>query len=278
MKKRIRMWTLIVVVFFILFTVICIKTKWIDNTFIQSVVGAFFGTLAGAFLIFVFQLRMERTRFYREIFNEGQKIMGEQTAWRKLENGVWENVEFRNAVGIATWINDPLGLDGKNHLELHIKNFSDCKNIIWNGVAYRVDDGFCVASKGLQEYSTWFKLLMDGLDSGLITPSQIQTMWRIIADPLYPAGKYTLDNSPGMRSWLEFFLLNRVMHKSAFPFKKKNLKNIKKIFESIFSKNERTDKALEKEIGNYYNVRKIIEEYVPSREYLARKGKDQKNK
>ena len=37
---------------------------------IESLIGAFWGTLAGAAIIFLFQIRMEQTRFFQLVLSE----------------------------------------------------------------------------------------------------------------------------------------------------------------------------------------------------------------
>jgi hypothetical protein len=175
----------------------------LKDTFVQSLLGAAYGTFAGAFLIYILQVKLEQVRYFQITLDNGQKIIADNTAWIK-ENGIWKNVEFRHALGMAKWSKDP-----RNHLDLHIEKLDDCKSFDWGGIAYRIDDDYCVASKALHEYTSWIKSILESDKYGLLSRKHILLMWQMIADAMYPPGPFATE-AWGMRRWLEFFLLDMV--------------------------------------------------------------------
>lgn len=202
------------------------------DTFVQSLLGAAYGTFAGAFLIYILQIRLEQVRYFQIILENGQKIIADDTAWVK-ENGIWKNVEFRKALGMARWSRDP-----RNHLDLHIEKFDDCKSIDWRGVAYRIDDDYCVASKALHEYTGWIKSILEADKFGLLSKKHALLMWRMIADAMYPLGPFATEAS-GMRRWLEFFVLGDYIEKKEDINRiDKNTYNDYLKFRNIFEKYE----------------------------------------
>ena len=227
------------VIIFIVVTIAYISLMYIPilsvlkDVFVQSLLGAAYGTFAGAFLIYILQVNLEQVRYFQIILDNGQKIMADNTAWIK-ENGVWKNVEFRKALGMARWSRDP-----RNHLDLHSEKFDDCKSVDWRGVAYRIDDDYCVASKALHEYTGWIKSILEAGKFDLLSKKHILLMWRMIADAMYPPGPFTTEAS-GMRRWLEFFLLGDYIEKK---------EDIGRIDKSTYN--------------DYLKFRNIVEKYGP---------------
>lgn len=206
-----------------------------ERGFIDGLLGAFFGALAGAAVIFGFQLKMEQTRYFFDLINRIDEIFAQESCWRlNPSTQVWEPYEFRRAVGMASWTEDPCGGDGKRHLELHCSE----EGIEWKGVLYRIDANFRVASKPLHDYANWIRLVINGYDSKLLSKNHIRFLWRSIVDAI--AETKSDNNKFGMKKWTEFFVLG---YKPASLSKKK----------------------FDKLVG-------IISGYSPSKQYLSTKN------
>lgn len=183
-----------------LIAVLAFGSSWVGKLTIETLLGAFLGTLAGAAIIFAMQLRMEQTRFFQLLLQEIKEIFSSTTAWQELEDG-WQRCEFRKAVGMAFWTNDPCGEDGNAHKTLHINE----PDVDWEGVVYRVDSQFCVASKSLHEYANWYNLLLDGYQNDLLSDKHVKMLWRSLGDGLFVVDPEQASQSEGMKNWLEFF-------------------------------------------------------------------------
>jgi len=214
------------------------------NEIVTSFVAASYGTLIGVIISFNFQLGMERSRYFQMILEKILQVLAEDTAW-KLENNDWKNLEFRSAVGLATWVNEP-----SNHLNLHISKLNI--PIDWKGVVYNIDEKFCVASKSLHDYTVWFRMVIEGYTNRLLRESHIRMLWRQIGNSLYPAGRFSSSEpeTKGMRPWLEYFLLGSVIYRE-----------------------DDIESSFREEYKNYMRVRKIIENYGPIQESYIKKEK-----
>jgi len=205
-----------------------------ERSFVDGLVGAFFGALAGASVIFLFQRKMEQTRYFSDLINRIDNIFSEELGWcLNTSTKVWEPCEFRRVVGMALWTEDPCGEDGRRHLVLRCSE----EGIEWKGVVYKIDDNFRVASKPLHDYANWMRLVIDGYNSNLLSKKQIQFIWRSIVDAIaeteYDQKKF------GMKKWTEFFVLG---------YKPSNIS--KRMFEKIV---------------------RIILKHCPSKQYLKTK-------
>jgi len=168
---------------------------------IESLIGAFLGTVAGAILVYQFQLRMEQTRFFQLVLGEINTIFSSLTAWRK--NGdTWRVCEFREVVGLAKWTTDLAEVQSSQYND-HEKKINREK-IEWKGVLYLVDENYCVASKALHEYANWYGLLLNGLENNLLSALHIKMLWRSIVDNFYE--RITNEGRDGMKMWSEGFI------------------------------------------------------------------------
>jgi hypothetical protein len=206
-----------------------------ERSFVDGLVGAFFGALAGASVIFLFQRKMEQTRYFSDLINRIDNIFSEELGWRlNTSTQVWEPCEFRRIVGMASWTEDPCGTDGRRHLQLHCSEIG----IEWKGIVYKIDDNFRVASKPLHDYANWVRLLIDGYNSDLLSRNHIRFLWRSIVDAIaeteYDQKKFE------MKKWTEFFVLG---------YKPAN--NSKRMFDKIV---------------------RIISKHSPSKQYLKTKA------
>lgn len=182
--------------------VYAIFERTIGRTTVESLLGAFFGTAAGATVIYSMQLRMEQTRFFQLLISEIKAIYSSTFAWHRVKD-YWIPCEFRMAVGLAKWTNDPDGIDGQAHLNLHVDSTDPkYRGIDWNGVVYKIDEDYCVASKALHDYANWYNLLLNGLENELLSRKHVLMLWRSIVDAFYWDEK----NSIGMKRWTEFFV------------------------------------------------------------------------
>jgi len=217
MKKQIQLYSILIflILAFIFIVIYLISNPEFQksNDFIEALLGALYGTMCGAGLMFYYQTRSEKTKNFMNLFKEGQNIMAQTTAW-KLVNGKWENIEFRNAVGISSWVNEP-----RNHQELTVQN-PKAIGIDWGGIVYKIDDNFCIASKSIQEYSTWFRNVLEFYALQLIDKIHLYMMWRILTDSIYD-----YKNIIGMKKWLEFFLFKFPLETNDYKSFLQNLKS-----------------------------------------------------
>ncbi|NLM70944.1 MAG: SoxR reducing system RseC family protein [Synergistaceae bacterium] len=169
---------------------------------IESLIGAFLGTLAGAAIIFLFQIRMEQTRFFQLVLSEINSVFSSNTAWERV-GGEWKACEFRKAVGLAEWTTSIDDVSSDKYKK-HERNIPNKNKIEWNGVLYLVDENFCVASKPLHEYSNWYGLVLSGLETRLLSKKHIQMLWRSLVDNFF---EYVDGNLRiGMKQWSEGFV------------------------------------------------------------------------
>lgn len=195
---------------------------------LDSLSGAFIGTIAGALLV-TMQLRMEQTRFFQLLLDNINDIYSSNTAWRKTDNG-WSCCEFRMAVGMADWTKDPIGKCGDSVDNLIVDQSDPEYDFEWGGVVYTVDDKFCVASKPLHEYANWYSLLLDGLQAQLVSTKHVPMLWRSLVDSFFIAEEKDVANSIGMLNWSELFVFGnlRVTKNPRYRLHKKVLKMLRK--------------------------------------------------
>lgn len=199
--------TILSIILIFIFLAILVVVAWkgfnfIDPGFVSNLLGAFFGAVAVAIVIFGFQLRMEQTRYFFEVINQINDIFSQKSCWHlNPTTREWESCEFSRAVGTALWQGDPCGDDGNGHKKLECKE----EGIEWSGVLYKIDDRFIIASKPLHDYANWIRLLISGYDSMLLSKTHIRFLWRSIVDAVAQDQHY--GKRLGMRKWTEFFVL-----------------------------------------------------------------------
>jgi hypothetical protein len=212
----------------------------LKEDFIGTLIATYVGATAGAIIIFLMQARMEQSRFFQIALTEANRVFETNLAWEKTNNG-WTNCEFRRAVGMAEWSNDPCGDTGESHLSLHIdRSKAEFNGIDWPGVVYQIDEKYCVASKSLHDYFNWYRLVIDAYDSQLLSAKHIKTLWRSITDSIF----VVIDsggNRAGMLTWTIFFL-----------FGKPNKCKIREWWKR----------------RSFSRIKRILEKFQPSKEYL----------
>lgn len=174
---------------------------------VETLVGAFLGTVAGAMLVYTMQVRMEQTRFFQLIIAKIKDIFASKTAWEQTEDG-WVRCEFRKAVGMATWEREPIDEHGAGNPERQVDlQAPEFKSIAWEGVVYRVDEKYCVASKALHDYANWYALVLNAFDSHLLNATHIKSLWRSLVDPFVHATDS--EQRKGMNKWTTFFVFGK---------------------------------------------------------------------
>lgn len=192
--------------------------KFIDKDFLETLLGSFLGGLTVAFTVFLFQLRMEQTRYLSELSNQIDNIFAFQGVWKKNKKGEWLSCEFRQAVGLSN-------STSTNPMKVQIRDGEDApEGVNWNGVLYQIDENFIISSKAMHDYSNWFQLVSTGYSSNLLTKAHVKVLWRSLADSLTGGKDY------GMRSWTWHFVCG-----SDPRFEDSNIANFKAIEKIINS-------------------------------------------
>lgn len=218
-------------------------TNFIDKTFISGLLGSFFGALSVAFTVFIFQLRMEQTRYLAELTNKIDTLFASQDVWKRNESSnKWHKCEFRQAVGLSEWKNDPY--------KDQIKDGQDAPDgVDWNGVLYKIDENFIISSKSMHDYSNWIQLIITGLRSHLLTSKDVIILWRSLADCMTGNDRY------GMRMWAWHFVCGddpNSQDSNSVGFRK-----IEKIVNSLHSAKEYIDNK-NKHLNNSMQKRKYF--------------------